>query len=478
MVPKFNPRSTLHSRYPERLCSILGDYILELAVLGYLSEARSLTSLLNTYYPCYHLVSVLLRPLWLIWDRTSWPAGEEAHVDQSLADLAEKQSNYLWMGSGIREDERTYDAGGLQRVMGDLEFSGTHDGYLVSKSRKLVKALEISLVIQNDLGEANHLSTPDQILRLIANRFHAPGQISALAESARCWDLLQGGALALALGLDDQKIKTLSGDILRTFTQRFEKGPQGDSEIENMSIQDLLLRISQNTIANKSAQIFWDESGDEHYPTSLLKDPLPQHDIAQLEERLHVTLPADYKEFLSYSNGLGESWGGILIEPELTAAKDVKWLGHNIEHVALTTAKLLDINIFCLERDETKLQYATWPKADPVIQIGKRDVDEVWLLTPEVVSGVRKAYLRLADGNEKIKAVIYEGIRSFCGSMDKFDQLKWCVIDFSGETTIACSSFRAFLERKAEDSQNENPRDREFEGDFEHRCLAYSCKRD
>jgi len=381
------------------------------------------------------------------------------------------------MGTGTDDEERTYDSGGLKRVMRDLEFGGTKHGIAIRKSDKLVKALEIALALRKDLGKENDLPTIDDLLRMIADRFHASGQISALSQSARCWDLLKERALALAMELDDEKIKTLSGGILRTFKKRFEDGPVGDSEIEDMSIQELLLRISENTVSNKSAQTFWDECGKEEYPTTLLKDPLSQQEIAKLEGHLNVTLPADYKEFLSCSNGLAESWGGILIQPELHAAKDVKWLGKDVEYVAITAAELLDISIFYLERDRTKLQYDDWPKAAPVIQIGLRDVDQVWLLTPEGVDCVRKEYLRIADENEEARVVIDECIRSFCGSRAEFEKLEWCVIDFSEGFTKACSSFRAFLEKKAEDSKNEYHGYREFEGDFEHTCLAYSCKR-
>lgn len=380
------------------------------------------------------------------------------------------------MGTGIDDEEPTYDSGGLKRVMTDL--GGTEYGIAISKSNKLVKALEIALALRKDLREENDLPTVDDLLRLIADRFHVRGQISALSQSARCWDLLKRGALALAMGLDDEKIKTLSGGILRTFKKRFEDGPMGDSEIEDMSIQDLLLRISENTVSNKSAQTFWDECGDEEYPTTLLKDPLSQHEIAKLEEHLNVTLPADYKEFLSCSNGLAGSWGGILMQPELHTAKDVKWLGKDVGYVASTAAELLDISIFFLERDRTKLQYDDWPKAAPVIQIGLEDIDQVWLLTPEVVDRVRKEYLRIADENEEARVVIDECIRSFCGSREEFEKLEWCVIELSDGFTKACSSFRAFLEKKAEDSKNEYDGYRESEGDFEHTCLAYSCKRD
>lgn len=85
--------------------------------------------------------------------------------------------------------------------------------------------------------------------------------------------------------------------------------------------------ISDNTVRSRGArEEWWDQLGLEEYPTTLLHKPLLAEEISKLEQRLDTPLPADYKEFLSYTNGLDESWGGILMDPPLYRANDVHWV--------------------------------------------------------------------------------------------------------------------------------------------------------
>jgi hypothetical protein len=63
----------------------------------------------------------------------------------------------------------------------------------------------------------------------------------------------------------------------------------------------------------------------------IIQEPgLTAEEIAELEKRLDVQLPMDYKEFLSTSNGLGMTWSEILMDPPLHAACCAQHPGNGI----------------------------------------------------------------------------------------------------------------------------------------------------
>lgn len=143
--------------------------------------------------------------------------------------------------------------------------------------------------------------------------------------------------------------------------------------------------------------------------------------------------------------------------------------------MAITPAELFDISIFLIERDKTKVQFDSWPKVAPVIEIGSEDIFHVWLLTPAVVSRARQEYLRVAAGDGKVERCLGECIRSFADSLEEFERLDWCVMLFCKGETEAYPSFRSFLEDRVEHSRSDMFSGEE-RGDLEHICLAYSCR--
>lgn len=292
-------------------------------MLGHLDESRACVSLLNKYKPLFHKTSVSLNPLWMVWDTTAWPEGEREIVDRDIAKMRQQRSASLWSIASIEESDRTEDAAGLRSLVRGLEEKGIWDhpsgGAAMAKSARLVKALEIAISLQGTGYDQNtgDLPSVEEILGWIAQRLHANSQIKMLVESAKCMETLGTGGLARALKVDDEKVQQLAREILETFNQRFEKGPLRSAEVP---IRELFKIISNNTISCDGAIDFWNQI-DEDYPSTLLRDAISQEEIRKLEERLEVSLPADYKEFLACSNGLGSSWGGIIMEPQLMKRK-------------------------------------------------------------------------------------------------------------------------------------------------------------
>lgn len=119
---------------------------------------------------------------------------------------------------------------------------------------------------------------------------------------------MKDGALARVMGLKDQKIRDLSEKAIGTFKIRCEKGVQRD-DMWSKYVEDLVQIIDYNTLNSQGSRRYQEESyQDERKHTStILRDPLSRNDIAALENRLGISLPDDYKEFLAITNGIGES---------------------------------------------------------------------------------------------------------------------------------------------------------------------------
>lgn len=281
---------------------------------------------------------------------------------------------------------------------------------------------------------------------------------------------LEEGSLAKALQVKDEKVKRLHGDIIETFEKRFKDGSLQDKD--HMSIKDLLTAVSETTASN--ARQFREECGIEGDPDGQFKEPLNEEGIPELEERLGLLLPSDFKYFLSISNGLGPSWGGMSMEPALYESNDICWVyGESVSEIWV---ELLALPIFALGDDNESIDYKTWSKAEEVIEIGQEDVTCIWLVLPETVDRVRKAYFVLGKEIRKLGVVLMTVFdHSLAGWMNEFKNLEWCVPQVVDGSTEAWSSFRSFLESRLDDSIADMLQD-ERDGSFESSCLAYSCE--
>ena len=96
-------------------------------------------------------------------------------------------------------------------------------------------------------------------------------------------------------------------------------------------------------------------------------------------------------------------------------------------------------------------EHTILPLFDRVLQIGVRDIHNLWLVTPELVEQARTAYHDIyREADEQQRAVIDRAIESFVGTWEDFDQLRWCcVIWASGSAAYmkAYPSFQRYLER-------------------------------
>jgi hypothetical protein len=243
-------------------------------------------------------------------------------------------------------------------------------------------------------------------------------------------------------------------------------------ELQSKSLRDLLQIASDNTISGTGTE-YWEAAG-EAPPKTLFQKPATAEDIAKLEERLGIALPEEYKEFLGISNGFGAGAGnedgiynGYYLDPALYSTGDVNW---NDEPYFQLPVDLLDLpySINDLAGRKTKknsdgsLEIDTaLPLFDRVLEIGTRDIDNIWLVHPELVKQARAAYVEMYEkADDQQKKIIEKAIEGFVGSWEAFQEIEWCCIKWAAGGAAMMqgyAGFRRYSEHLVKDSAEKKP---------------------
>ena len=477
----------------------LANYALEFAVLGYLDDAKDLVTLLNGYN-FFDASRTILKPLWLAWSEIgSWPENEYERVHESLDDLAKQYYDSCF-------DERRYnpnkteltfsnDAHGLVQLLkaaDDLNpkfADAITESEAMDRSSALVRALDLRLALtekdyavvsassttEKTSAPHEHLPTVEEILGRIAVRLHGNSQIKVLAQSARAWKILKNGALAKVVGVQDAKVRDLAQEIRGAFFDRFRDGRQ---ILAPDPMKDLIRVISDNTQIYLGTEEHRNEVGaPDEAPEPLIRPGATIEKVTELERTLGLKLPEDYKEYLSLSDGLGSSWGGILMEPPLHPTSDVRWEDDE-KYFTDLWLEILPFQVFCSHLEFPGLaKIDDWPKVGRTIQIGRQDIDVVWLLLPATVAKVRDAYLHIVDSKEApegLKAVVINAMNSFAGSRQDFEKLDWGVLHWTSGGSATMVAYRSFTEFMADKARKSGTDYWAGEG-WGNGCFAYEC---
>lgn len=499
MVLDIKPESILQNSNLSTVEYELSQCATQLALLGEIDSARELGSVLLKAGPVSGR-RVFNSQLNFAWKETGqWPEGiaEDEKTEQALDELS-KWYEGNWCVGVKDEGLRTFDEKGLKACMqeDDQYADASTGGAAMAKSQRLVKALDISLRMhpldgkqnaddaahptkkakgsygkstgvgeESDRLKASNLDTQSaDILNQIVARWGANQQIAYLAEAHPLWPLFVRGLLADAMDISQDELKAKGGKLVEAFSERL-KNPSGCSPFSSMTTKEILELADNNTVEG-AGKAYYSEAGYEP-PSTLLKDPASKEDISDLEERLDITLPQDYKEFLSISNGIGFNGDGIyngyFPDPALYAAADVQWVK---EEYFQLPVDLLEIpreveGLIPSEKrksDDGSLEWDTpLPLFDRVLEVGARDIDHLWLVHPQLVQKAREAYLKMYEAaNGEQRKVLEQAIQAFAGSIAAFKELEWCCVKWSSGGTAMMTSysgFRKYLERVTADSQ-------------------------
>ncbi|KAJ4401904.1 ribosome-recycling factor [Didymella pomorum] len=323
-------------------------------------------------------------------------------------------------------------------------------------SSALVNALDIRLRFEwqdDHLEGIERLPTVDEILAMIAKNLNSNQQVETLAQSQRAWRILSRGALAEILDIDAKKLGAYAKEAEQIIDERLTNGRQQPAE---STVLEILQKIDRNSRTNPKAER---GSSSLHFDSdkTLFRDPATAQQIKETERSLGTQLPADYKEFLSVTNGFGPAFSGIILEPPLSPLSDIRWLKDDEDYF---TDLYLDMpgRVFMSIRPRGFDGEPDWTKVGKAVQVGSEDIFELWLIRPRVVEDVKTRVNLILnrednDYDEKAKASLRHMVEDFAGSWEEFLALDWAFLTWASggmASMQAYPSFKAYLMHVAE----------------------------
>lgn len=445
----------------------------EFAILGHVQTASTLISLLLSEGYSSKWQRWQIRYLKFAFAQTDqWPEQipPEERTEEVLREYRPQMEAHLEDEDDVSKLETL-----LKHATDDTYSDGTTGSGAMERSAALADALSLAIKLASEdtssLEEIERDAKVQEILGLISKRLHADHQIEYLTERRNVWPLLSSGALACKVPVDQGKVEALAKEAIDTFMERLKSGRKQDST-EQKSILDLLKELEHNTKTNGVS--FYIEAYGGVPETLFQLPPASDQQIVDLEKKLDVTLPDDYKEFLKTSNGFGGTWNGFYADPPLNPVDKVDWTESYTGDLPIelheSPTGIMDLP--CAMGRE----WNDWPRYKKVLQIGQEDVFDVWMLPPPETKRVVEAYNEVMvhpQVSEDKKRETRNLIASKYNSWEDFEKLSWVVFEMDEGRGQAHGSFKKFLEEKVRKSATVS----EEEGK-EERCFAYSCKPD
>lgn len=281
--------------------------------------------------------------------------------------------------------------------------------------------------------------------------------IDALVVAEQLWPYYVRGLLAEAVGVSAEELKSKGESLVRAFSDRLSRGCT-ENGLESKKLKELLELGENNTLTGPGVRHQEEMGGSA--PETMFKQPATSEQIFELESRLGVSLPQDYKEFLATSNGFGGSDGsvfnGYYPDPELFASDDVEWLSEDWIALPFEMLKIPREIEDPYRKPSPEAWDTAMPLVDRVVHVGNRDIDDLWLVPPELVHKARRAYLEMFENGDAMeKKILQRAMGDFAGSMEQFMKLEWCCVKNTCGSGPAChvfSSFRSYLESVVDNS--------------------------
>ncbi|KAF2030624.1 hypothetical protein EK21DRAFT_88747 [Setomelanomma holmii] len=378
--------------------------------------------------------------LWFYGGEDVPPSPHDQKVDLSDEEILHRISDLISAVHGFEEPNKYPDA-----VKGKET---------IEPASALVSALELRTKLEEDNAAADGTPSAQEILEMIAKPLDGRSQISVLTESRRAWPMLRDGALLRILGIKKEKVDRLAVELEEAVTERFEKGRQS---FPDMSINELVQLINTNTLTNPdSTESFYERNIE--VPSTILHDPASASLIEETEKGLATTLPDDYKEYLSITNGNDPAFGGIIMEAPLWKCEDIRWFKDD-EDYFYDLCIDIPANMSSITH-QTANDGLDWPKIGKGIILGQEDIDNTFLIAPDTVERVKEKVRSLLESQDEkvtqeVKDSVKRAVENFAGSMEEFNKLDWCCLTWASGGAVQMDgykSFKAYLSYVAEKS--------------------------
>lgn len=299
-------------------------------------------------------------------------------------------------------------------------------------------------------------ATSRELTQMVADRWGRM-MIDALVVAEQLWPYYVRGLLAEAVGVSAEELKSKAESQVGAFSDRLSRGCTGTG-LEAKTLKELLEIGEKNTRTGPSVRHQEEMGGGT--PETMFKQPATSEQILELESRLGVSLPQDYTEFLATTNGFGGSDGsvfnGYYPDPEMFAADEVEWLSEDWIALPFEMLKIPRKIEDPYRKPSPEAWDTAMPLVDRVVHVGNRDIDDLWLIPPELVHKAKSAYLEMLEkGDAMEKKILQRAMEDFAGSMERFMKLEWCCIKNTCGSGPAChvfSNFRSYLESVVDNS--------------------------
>ncbi|KAK6005818.1 hypothetical protein QM012_007460 [Aureobasidium pullulans] len=433
---------------PEVERCILG-LALRFALLGRVDTARRLTELLYSRPKLQNLSNSGLDALVVYWRLTQFPTAipEELKSDAYFNEYVKsKDSEGLRWPFYVQPENRTEDETGLNMILSP----GLNNPNYNEREPERGPALELAVKLA-ERRNVDPLVDPKvkEILATLSRHSIDTWQDSFLVGSPRCAPIFMSGAMARALNISDEELDSRAAEILEASRQRYW---HGRSSQRPKTISELLQSCNDDTVARSDSH--WIEM-EEPKPTSLYKQSASEEQIANLEEKLGVSLPEDFKAFLHISNGFGAEssgfggiWNGYFPGPPLRSVDEIDWLDYSQYEL-----QCYQMTVFSLHDFPESDKIPEPPTFANVICIASEEIYDIWLIPPEMMKQMRDYYKEIyAMVNDDGKRIIERAVDDFAGSWDKWEKLDWGCVSWAcgGSAQLDCfKSFTAWLEDAA-----------------------------
>ncbi|KAF1998386.1 hypothetical protein P154DRAFT_250780 [Amniculicola lignicola CBS 123094] len=459
MGRKFDAHHILREKDPEHVAGNLFNVALEFAVLGHIDTSTELYELAEAFSSdCKRSWSP---GLYFAWEAVGkWPESIPAK-DRSPEALEKLETERIvWKRQSVNKEEEMSAlikraTKGKMDEWGEVQIQGDD----------LTAAIDLAMFWGFE-------DKAMEILQIFADNFHSSWD--QLPKSRKVWKLLSEKNLSKLIGIDENKMDNFRKEVMETFRERLEKGAR--RIFKDLPMKDLVQLCNDNTIKNA----IWEDMGvdGDDPPTTILRKGATPEQIEALEKKIENTLPDEFKEFLSITNGMESVWNGVFGEPKILGTEEIhifdateqqeQWIDSAVKIPFVTTMSV-------------KVE---WPPMNRVVQINEGDEESkfLWLIEPEYGNeiGVRffKAFGQLPpDEREQIQKLL----GYFHAGKDANTKLGWQVGVWAPSTLdlITHHSWREYLELLAGDTANQDVYDEEDdEGRLthSHEIFAYTLR--
>ncbi|XEV01610.1 hypothetical protein FSHL1_006897 [Fusarium sambucinum] len=439
----------------------------EFAVLGHVSTAKTLTSLLLSQDSSDDRQREIRYLKYAFAETNLWP--DEIPVEDRED---EKLENIMILEPGVIPSDSGSE-------MGDTDYARFHDLLYTdencdaisglsarSRSAALADALAIAIdMASDDTSEIQDIEKDKKVQKVldrISRRMHSDSAVKYLTERRVNWTVLTTGVLARKIDVDLAKLDIIAEEVTATFQSRFEKGRQSHQG----SIKELLMELDENTRNNSNIY----EENDEPVPGTLFSAPATDEQILAVERKLDIQLPDEYREFFEISNGFGGEglWNGYFLVAPLFGTDDLEWTeGYDLPimlHESVTAGWDLSLP-----------DYREWPTYEKGLLLGRLDIFQIVFIPPDLTKRVLEAYKEALESShisDDLKQQIHKSIASQYSSWDEFQRLEWVTVSIDEGWPSAHGTFTQFLQDKVRQSSRADSK-----GEFALRLasIAYSC---